>query len=477
NRDAALPILKRYGFPATIFISGAVQGGASKYGIERLTSADVVALARSGDVEIESHGMTHRMLTQLANPEVASEIRESKSLLEALIGLSVTCFAYPYGAHDDAVVALVRDAGYTAAVTTRAGDVRPGADRYRLPRFAITCETNDMQFRAMLAGGQPLKRASFSLLGCRFGASVLARAVRRLWAVAEAHGVFLVSKPLLRLIRIGRTEPLMLSEGDVQALARGKTRARAAREKAPGAMLTSLVERREDLVSIGVFAYNRLDLLERTCAALATYLGEYGHTFAHEVLFFHDGPNEEIRAWAERQPLFDRVIFNEENRGLSYNLNRFWYEESKGAFILDLEDDWVCEYQDNFIAHALDILKSNAEVGSVSLERREPDDYKVWNRAARIKSRIFSALVRTTPQGHRYRLLPHRCYGNSCTLYRFSSLALAGRLRDDRVRRRAQEGEYMRAYSRLWMGARGVYFKDNPFLHIGRGRSAPTWSQ
>jgi len=38
--------------------------------------------------------------------------------------------------------------------------------------------------------------------------------------------------------------------------------------------------------------------------------GSIGNDFQHEVILFHDGENEEIRLWAENNPLFNRILFN-----------------------------------------------------------------------------------------------------------------------------------------------------------------------
>ena len=44
---------------------------------------------------------------------------------------------YPYGSHNSAVVDAAREIGYTLAVTTEFGRVRPGDDPLRLPRISV----------------------------------------------------------------------------------------------------------------------------------------------------------------------------------------------------------------------------------------------------------------------------------------------------------------------------------------------------
>jgi len=45
------------------------------------------------------------------------EVRESKRLLEAKLGIPIYYFTYPAGKHDARVVKAVREAGYLAALT------------------------------------------------------------------------------------------------------------------------------------------------------------------------------------------------------------------------------------------------------------------------------------------------------------------------------------------------------------------------
>jgi hypothetical protein len=64
----------------------------------------------------------------------------------------VTSFAYPTGLIDDRVVAAVRAADFTAAVTTRPGWWRPETDALRIPR-SFAEDFSDATYRAAVAGG------------------------------------------------------------------------------------------------------------------------------------------------------------------------------------------------------------------------------------------------------------------------------------------------------------------------------------
>jgi hypothetical protein len=76
-------------------------------------------------IEIGSHGCTHRMLTRLKLDEAKEELTRSKDDIEVRIGRVVEHFAFPEGAADAALMALVREVGYRTASLCRTAP-KPG---------------------------------------------------------------------------------------------------------------------------------------------------------------------------------------------------------------------------------------------------------------------------------------------------------------------------------------------------------------
>ncbi len=103
-----------------------------------MTSQQVQQLHRSG-MQIGAHTVGHPILARLSHADAQREIGDSKRQLEAITGAPVTLFAYPNGRrgddYDDATVALVREAGFEAAVSTDWGAASRGSKRFELPRF------------------------------------------------------------------------------------------------------------------------------------------------------------------------------------------------------------------------------------------------------------------------------------------------------------------------------------------------------
>jgi glycosyltransferase involved in cell wall biosynthesis len=140
---AGLPIMTERGVPAVAFAVsdrvGATNDWESRSGVSRLALLDEHGLGElSGNgVAIGSHSATHRRLPTLDDSQLEAEVGESAARLQALGLPRPTAFSYPYGEWSPKVAAAVRAAGYAAAFTVTPGAVRPGANRYALPRVEV----------------------------------------------------------------------------------------------------------------------------------------------------------------------------------------------------------------------------------------------------------------------------------------------------------------------------------------------------
>ena len=81
---------------------------------------DVRLLAKNG-WEIGSHGATHSKLTECP-PEVArSEIFDSRRMIKVKIGRNAESFSFPYGRFNDRALELLQSDGYRSIVSSGAG--------------------------------------------------------------------------------------------------------------------------------------------------------------------------------------------------------------------------------------------------------------------------------------------------------------------------------------------------------------------
>lgn len=122
--STALPILKSFGFTATVFLVSEQLGGRAGWdrneahaGDDLLTLKEIQELIQSG-WSAGAHSMTHARLTGLTREESEREIRESKLRLEVALSIPIRSFAYPYGVFSSEHAQIVRQAGYEIGFTT-----------------------------------------------------------------------------------------------------------------------------------------------------------------------------------------------------------------------------------------------------------------------------------------------------------------------------------------------------------------------
>ena len=150
NLENAYPILEKYQAKATIYVvvdrhdrdwstyKKAHHNSGELAREVKLNDEQVQFLANSSLVEIGSHTMTHANLNKLDDVECLTELTQSKQQLENLTAKSVTSFAYPFGIYSQRDVILVKQAGYSNAVTTEEGIDGLDPDFMQLQRIKIS---------------------------------------------------------------------------------------------------------------------------------------------------------------------------------------------------------------------------------------------------------------------------------------------------------------------------------------------------
>ena len=150
NYEYAYPILKKYGFKATIFLINDFTGVYPNY----LTWEQIREMQDSGLIDFESHTMTHANLSELTScDELHHEIADSREALSKKLGKEIDYIAYPGGRVTDAVEEVTRDAGYRGGFTVHYGLSTPTEGVYQMDRIPIFgCNTHTMtRFKLRLA--------------------------------------------------------------------------------------------------------------------------------------------------------------------------------------------------------------------------------------------------------------------------------------------------------------------------------------
>jgi peptidoglycan/xylan/chitin deacetylase (PgdA/CDA1 family) len=157
-REHALPVLERYGFRATVFVTTGVTDGRLTFPWYEhqppvLDWKAVVELDRAGTLRFEAHTVGHPNLLTLDDATAAAEIRDSRLELELHLDRRVSALAYPAGLFGERERRLAAEAGYAAAVSCEPGVNHPGTDRFALRRRQIDARDGLLDFRAKLGGG------------------------------------------------------------------------------------------------------------------------------------------------------------------------------------------------------------------------------------------------------------------------------------------------------------------------------------
>lgn len=113
-------------------------GSGGENGLPRaLTREEAQLLLESRWIDAGSHSIEHPALGEVAPARAREEIVRSRELLGARLGREIASFSYPHGSRDDGTDRWVREAGYEIACVSSQDSIRPGTDRYALPRLWV----------------------------------------------------------------------------------------------------------------------------------------------------------------------------------------------------------------------------------------------------------------------------------------------------------------------------------------------------
>ncbi|HWE52026.1 MAG TPA: polysaccharide deacetylase family protein [Bryobacteraceae bacterium] len=149
-----VPRLKRYGFPATLFIYPSAISNAKW----AMTWQQLMELQNNGSFDIQSHTYWHpdfhkdkqRLSPSAYKDDVEWQLRHSKQVLEQKLGRKIDLLAWPFGICDEFLIGEARQAGYRAGFTIERRSVRPADNVFSLPRYIMTNAQQGRTFERFL---------------------------------------------------------------------------------------------------------------------------------------------------------------------------------------------------------------------------------------------------------------------------------------------------------------------------------------
>ena len=149
NYQFAYPILRRFKFPAIIFLAVQACFNNEDEFLNLLQMKEML----SEDISFGAHTVTHPFLTEISYYQSVKEIFESKQILEEKLNIPIQSFAYPAGYFNQHHRYLTMQADYECALSIRPGGNRPGEDLYALRRTEIARHDSLLDFKNKLQGG------------------------------------------------------------------------------------------------------------------------------------------------------------------------------------------------------------------------------------------------------------------------------------------------------------------------------------
>jgi peptidoglycan/xylan/chitin deacetylase (PgdA/CDA1 family) len=155
---AALPVLQRYRFGATLYVATAYIGKTSSWLSHEkeadramLTWEQLKEIAASG-IECGGHTHSHPQLDILSTPRAREEIQQCKSILEDHLQQTIDSFAYPYGYQTSSLRQLVQNTGYSSACAVQHRASTEDDDPFALGRLMISANSSLKEFASLLSG-------------------------------------------------------------------------------------------------------------------------------------------------------------------------------------------------------------------------------------------------------------------------------------------------------------------------------------
>ncbi len=147
NYTNAFPILKEFGLTGLFFVI------VDRVGTQGYLTWDQIRMMAAEGMRFGSHGLTHKILTQLNNEELVRELSLSKKILENNLGIIIEDISIPRGFCNDSVINEAHAQGFKNVYISHKP---PSLKANGIPRMAVKGNWDIVRFKKALAGRIPM---------------------------------------------------------------------------------------------------------------------------------------------------------------------------------------------------------------------------------------------------------------------------------------------------------------------------------
>ena len=170
NYINAFPVLKKYKFPAMVFLTTDYIGTNNKrprykdvpWERDYLNLDEIKEMMGDG-ISFGAHTKTHPHLTELSKEKASDEIVGSYQSLKSIVGDKGVSFCYPYGDHNEGVKEIVKKVGLSCAFSVIPGINYKDTDIFSIKRIDVLGNDNFSSFKYKITDKYSVERIAGSV--------------------------------------------------------------------------------------------------------------------------------------------------------------------------------------------------------------------------------------------------------------------------------------------------------------------------
>lgn len=151
--EHAFPILKKFNFPFSIFLSTNFVTENEK---SDFVSWEMLREMRKYKGDIFNHSHSHNSFVKFSLEEIRNDVLLAEKILDEKLGKIRRVISYPYGESNKIIEGLIQKLGYKIAFSQHSSPIHFKENKYNLPRFSINEEYGELKRFKQIVNLKPL---------------------------------------------------------------------------------------------------------------------------------------------------------------------------------------------------------------------------------------------------------------------------------------------------------------------------------